>query len=135
MKSLIVDDILENRLLLYSIIHPFGPCDQAANGLEAVDLVEAAIADEIPYDLILLDIMMPKMDGQRALRTIRTLEQEYGFSGSNEAVILMVTAVDTPEAATEAFFTGYCTDYLLKPITRQIVLEKLQEYGLIHDWE
>ena len=131
MKVLIVDDILENRRLLGGILSPFGQCDMAGNGVEAVELVEAALAEERPYNLILLDIMMPKMDGLAALQVIRTKEQEYGVMGTKESVIIMVTADNSPDAVTQAFFKGYCTDFLAKPITRQVMLDKLKEYKLI----
>ncbi|MBF0190969.1 MAG: response regulator [Magnetococcales bacterium] len=131
MNILIADDYLENRRFLYDLLLPFGSCDQAANGLEAVDLVEASLVEEIPYNLILLDIMMPVMDGQSALHAIRALEVEYGVAGAREAVIIMVTALDAPEAVTEAFYKGYCTDYIIKPFTRRVLLDKLKEYNLI----
>ncbi|MEO5355588.1 MAG: response regulator, partial [Magnetococcus sp. XQGC-1] len=63
MKILVVDDMVENRMLLSGFLSEFGQCDMAVNGVEAVELVEAALAEEMPYNLILLDIMMPKMDG------------------------------------------------------------------------
>ncbi len=133
MKILIVDDILENRRLLHGILSSFGHCDMAGNGVEAVELVEAALAEESPYNLILLDIMMPKMDGLAALQAMRAKEEEYGVKGSRESVIIMVTADGSPDSATQAFFKGYCTDYLVKPITRQVLLDKLKEYKLIAD--
>ncbi|MBF0125214.1 MAG: response regulator, partial [Magnetococcales bacterium] len=131
MKTLIVDDILENRKLLQDILKPYGSCDMAADGFEALAFVEAALDEEEPYNLILLDIMMPKLDGQAALQRIRALEQQHGCVGTKEAVIFMVTANDSPREAASAFFKGYCSDYLTKPILRQTLISKLQEYRLI----
>ncbi|WP_130470986.1 response regulator [Candidatus Magnetaquicoccus inordinatus] len=131
MKILIVDDVVANRIMLGNFLTPLGQCDMATNGVEALDWVEAALAENRPYDLILLDIMMPKMDGQETLKAIRDLEQTHQQSGGKEAVILMVTAYDAPEMVTQAFFKGYCTDFLSKPITRQVLMDKLQEYGLL----
>jgi two-component system chemotaxis response regulator CheY len=48
-------------------------------------------------------------------------------------VIIMVTADSSPDAVTQAFFKGYCTDFMAKPITRQAMLDKLREYKLIED--
>ncbi|MEO5350465.1 MAG: response regulator [Magnetococcus sp. YQC-3] len=131
MKILVVDDMVENRMLLSGFLSEFGQCDMAVNGVEAVELVEAALAEEMPYNLILLDIMMPKMDGLAALRAMRTKEQEYGVMGSKESVIIMVTADSSPDSVTQAFFKGYCTDFLPKPITRQVLFDKLNEYKLV----
>ncbi|MEO5340672.1 MAG: response regulator [Magnetococcus sp. MYC-9] len=133
MKVLIVDDILANRMLLRSIMAPMGSCDMATNGVEALEWVEAALAAGEPYTVILLDIMMPKMDGQAALQAIRMKEQAYGMTGARESVILMVTADGSPDAVTQAFFKGYCSDFLTKPITRQVLMDKLREYHLPMD--
>ncbi|MBF0125386.1 MAG: response regulator [Magnetococcales bacterium] len=131
MRTLIVDDTLDNRRLLWDILKPFGPCDMASNGIDALNLIEVAMDEGEPYDLVLLDIMMPKMDGQEALQRIRALEQQRGRVGPKEAVIFMVTANDSPREAAAAFFKGYCSDYLTKPILRRTLLDKLQEYQLI----
>ena len=133
MRILVVDDILANRMMLGSILTPLGHCDMATNGVEAVEWVEAALAEEDPYDLILLDIMMPKMDGQAALQLIREKEASYHVTGAKESVIIMVKADSSEDAVTQAFFKGYCTDFLAKPIIRQVLLDKLREYGLITD--
>ncbi|MBF0179715.1 MAG: response regulator [Magnetococcales bacterium] len=130
-KILIVDDHLHGRQLLHAILRPFGHCDLAENGMDAVVLVEDALRHNAHYDLILLDIMMPEMNGQAALHAIRAAERDLGMAGNKEAVIFMVTGVSSTPAVIEAFFKGYCTDYLTKPITRQILLDKLQEYRLI----
>ncbi|MBF0163001.1 MAG: response regulator [Magnetococcales bacterium] len=131
MKTLVVDDSPMFCRLMCDILSSFGPCDMAVNGMDALGLVEKALVEQAPYQLILLDIMMPKMDGQVALQAIRAMEQKYGVPGAEEVVILMVTALDSPFAVTEAFFKGYCTDYLVKPITRQDLFDKLREYKLI----
>lgn len=69
-KILVVDDIEVNRLILVKILHSLGAsCDVAGNGQEAVDLFESS--EEGEYDLILMDIQMPVMDGYTATRTIR----------------------------------------------------------------
>ncbi|MEO5331533.1 MAG: response regulator [Magnetococcus sp. YQC-5] len=135
MNALIVDDIPENRNLLADILKPFAQCDVAANGLEAVEIFEAELVDGSPYDLVLLDIMMPVMDGQEALKKMRALEQEHHVPEENQTAIIMITAVDAMSEITEAFEKGGCTDYLHKPITRGKLLVKLGEHGLVaKDW-
>jgi signal transduction histidine kinase/DNA-binding response OmpR family regulator len=66
-KILIVDDIAENRLLLREFLHEFGfELEEAIDGLEATEMIR-----EENYDLILMDIRMPRMDGCEAIRFIR----------------------------------------------------------------
>ncbi|MBF0620522.1 MAG: response regulator [Magnetococcales bacterium] len=129
MKILIVDDEANNRLLLSQLLASHGDCDLAVNGREAVEAFELSLADGEPYDLICLDIMMPEMDGQAALKKIRALEEEFEISG--DTIIFMTTALDTEEHVVKAFFHGHCTDYLAKPISRESLEEKLNQYNLI----
>ena len=131
MKILIVDDEPNNRILLQKIMAPYGDCITAVDGLEAVEIFEFALTDEEPVDIIMLDIMMPRMDGQEALKRIRALEKEYQIPAREMVFVFMVSALDTEKQVAEAFFRGYCTDFLSKPITSDRVLRKLKEYGLI----
>ena len=131
MKILIADDQFNNRVLLERILSDYGKCDFATTGLEAVELFEFALENGSPYDLVCLDIMMPGIDGQIALRRIRTIEEENGLQGDNATVIFMISALDSETEVIKAFFRGGCTDYLAKPISRSKLLEKLKEYKLI----
>lgn len=135
MRILIVDDERNNRLILQktleSILPPVITCDLVVDGLEAVEAFILAFEEKQPYDLVLLDIMMPEMNGQDALKSIRAFEKEQNVAGEKDTTIFMVTALDTEKQVVEAFFRGCCTDYLLKPITRDKLLEKLKEYHLL----
>ena len=131
MKTLIADDELPNRILLNQLLSPFGECDLVINGQEAVEAFEFALEDGNPFDLICLDIMMPVMNGQQALKTIRQLETEHGITGVNSSVIFMVSALDTEDQVVQAFFKGGCTDYLTKPISKEKLHAKLKENRFI----
>ena len=133
MKILIADDNLNNRMLLVKMLSTYGDCDSVENGIEAVESFEYAIENGNPYDFVCLDIMMPEMDGQAALKRIRQLEIEKGLRTTKEAVIFMVSALDTESQVVEAFFRGGCTDYLTKPVTHEKILSKMREYNLLPD--
>ncbi|GAB0057618.1 Chemotaxis protein CheY [Candidatus Magnetaquicoccaceae bacterium FCR-1] len=133
MKILIADDEAHNRLLMEKILSPYGHCDLVVNGKEAIEACEMALLDGDPYDLVCLDIMMPEMDGQEALRSIRELERARNSEDGEEMVIFMVSALNTEEQVVQAFFRGGCTDYLGKPVTRDKVLEKMRQYNLIDE--
>jgi two-component system, chemotaxis family, chemotaxis protein CheY len=135
MKCLVVDDQEENRVILSTSISPYGRCDLVANGSEAVELFRLEFASGEPYDLVLMDIMMPVMDGQEALQKIRDHEKNAGIPVGKGATIIMVTAVDAHSEVTEAFEEGLCTDYINKPINRSKLLVKLAEHNIIpEDW-
>ncbi|MBF0176236.1 MAG: response regulator [Magnetococcales bacterium] len=130
MKILIADDEANNRILLENFLSPYGSCDSVVNGLAAVETFEMAVRDGAPYDLVCLDIMMPELDGQKALVRIRKLESELRSDG-REAAIFMITALDVEEHMLRAFLIGGCTDYLIKPITSRKVVEKLRQHRII----
>ena len=131
MKILIVDDRFEHRKLLQSWLKKYGQCDLIANGQDALELFEDGLENNAPYDLVLLDIMMPKMDGLTALRRLRDLELAFGVPGKEESVIIMVTAVATHNNVLDAYRKGRCTDFLAKPVSRKALFEKLIQNQLL----
>jgi two-component system chemotaxis response regulator CheY len=134
MKTLIADDDFVSRLLLQKILKSYGPVDLAVNGREAVEAVRAALAAGEPYDLICLDIMMPEMDGQEALKEIRRIEAAAGAAGSNRPKIVMTTALADMENVMEAM-QAKCDHYLTKPVQKAKLLEELRRLALIPDAE
>lgn len=131
MKILIVDDEPNVRILLQEILEPYGSCDLVISGDEAVAIFEAELHDNTPYTLVLMDIMMPRMDGQKALKRIRQLEREHGVSPQDEVVVIMISALNTPTAMVEAYGRSGCTDYVTKPFTPEQLLEKLRKHRLL----
>lgn len=131
MRFLIVEDDFINRKFLQTILSPYGECDIAVNGREAVEAVRAAFETEAAYDLVCLDIMMPEMDGQEALRQIRALERERGQEAVRELPVVMTTALDDPKSVVEAYYRGGATSYVPKPIDRQLFLQLIKNLGII----
>lgn len=130
MKTLIVEDDFISRKLLQTILSPYGTCDVAVNGREAIQAFNLALEEGIPYDLICLDIMMPEMDGREVLQEIRRIEDARVIIGKAGVKIIMTTAVSDPRVIMEAF-KSQCEGYIVKPIDRQSLLEKIKEVGLI----
>ena len=130
LKMLIVDDELANRLLLKAIMTPYGDIDFANDGEQAVEAFKNGYENGLPYDVIFLDIMMPHMDGQTALKIIRRIERERRVGPGKDVNIFMVSCLDD-ENVLEAFFRGQCTDYIKKPYTANYLLDKMREYALI----
>jgi two-component system, chemotaxis family, chemotaxis protein CheY len=129
-KTLIVEDELTSRVMLREILKRYGAPQVALNGKEALDAVSAALQAAEPFDLICLDIMMPEMDGQEALKRIRQLEERSGLDAQKRAKVIMTTAhadKDNVLAAIE----GQCDYFLVKPIDGRALLEELRRLGLI----
>ena len=116
-KILLVDDS-STILMMEKFILRNGPYDlvTAANGEEGVQKA----AEHLP-DLILLDVIMPKMGGFEACRVIRSTEETKGIP------IIMVTT--RGEAANvEAGWANGCTDYVTKPINSIELLAKVRNF-------
>ena len=79
MRILIVEDDLASRKIMLKILSKYGECDVTVDGLEAVDAFMLAQKENKPYDLVCLDIMMPKLDGVNVLKVIRSLEDKKNY--------------------------------------------------------
>jgi two-component system, chemotaxis family, chemotaxis protein CheY len=130
MRTLIVEDDFTSRLLLEEILKTYGSINTADNGREAVATVKDALDAGEPYDLICLDIMMPEMDGQEALRKIRDEEERRGITLSNGVKIVMTTALDDPKNVIAAY-QNLCDTYIIKPIQKKMLLNALSKLGLV----
>ncbi|PKL45370.1 MAG: hypothetical protein CVV42_18555 [Candidatus Riflebacteria bacterium HGW-Riflebacteria-2] len=114
-KILLVDDEPFNRDMLSRRLQKRGlQVIQAESGKEAL----ALIAGELP-ELVLLDVMMPDMDGIETLRKIREKHP------AQELPVIMVTARDATDDIVEALELG-ANDYLTKPVDFQIALARIR---------
>ena len=130
MKSLIVDDDFFSRRILQTMLAGYGECHVAVDGKEALFAFKQALAEESPYDVICLDIMMPEMTGQEVLKKMREIEASKNILGSSSAKVIMTTALDDKENIKTAF-REQCESYLIKPISKAKLLSVLDEFGLI----
>lgn len=133
LKVLIVDDSDLQADILESILDDMGikNITKAINGIHAVKYVEEALQDGAAYSLVFLDIVMPEMDGQEALKRIRALEKEAGVGENDKSTIIMLTSLSSPEDMITALIEGECTDYVVKPVAESILNAMLIKYGLI----
>lgn len=112
---LVVDDNISNASMLVSLLEPLGfAVATAGNGREAVDL-----AVEQRPDLVLLDLMMPEMDGLEAAKEMR-LHREMA-----ETRIIGLSALVTENSRRDEFM-AVCDDFMAKPIQIEQLLEKIE---------
>ena len=120
-RLLIAEDIEINREILISLLEDTGIIiDCAENGKEALEMIEAAPEK---YDIVLMDVQMPQMDGLEATHRIRALP---ALQRGTLPIIAMTANVfkDDVEACLEAGMD----DHLGKPLDIGKVLEKLRQY-------
>lgn len=130
MRTLIVEDDFTSRLLLQSFLSKYGECHIAVNGREAVEAFRAARESGQWYDLICMDIMMPEMDGQTAVKEIRALEEAGGTLSSDGVKIIMTTALDDVKNVVQSF-QALCDAYLFKPIDTGMLLGHIRNFHLV----
>ena len=112
---LIVDDLPENLAVLSELLHPHYRVLVANSGQKALRIVGQ---DHSP-DLILLDVMMPDMDGYQVFEQLRA------NPGTNQIPVIFVTAMDSVESELNALDAG-AVDYITKPIVPSIVLARIR---------
>jgi two-component system, chemotaxis family, chemotaxis protein CheY len=130
MRCLIVEDDFGSRRLLQAMLREYGASDVVVDGQEAIDAFRLAWEENNPYDLVFLDIMMPNVDGQEALRRIRATESEIGIRDRDRAKVVMTTALGDPENVVQAFYEGGADGYVVKPIKRETLVSELEKLGL-----
>ncbi|XPV77432.1 MAG: response regulator [Desulfovibrio sp.] len=131
MKVLIVDDDFYCRTMVHEMLRPYAQCDIAVNGEEAIDAFRKSLKSGEPYDLVCLDLVMPEIDGHKALREMRAIEGEMGVHKSEETQVIVTTVLDNKEETHDAFFLGGATSYLVKPIDEKKLLSELESLGLL----
>lgn len=130
MRILIAEDDLVSRKFLFKFLSIYGECDLVVDGLEALDAVLISLKENKPYDLICLDIMMPKVDGVKVLKHIKDLETQKGILIEKRAKIIMTTALAETQFVQKAFEIG-CDAYAAKPIDTDKFVEVLRKLELI----
>ena len=130
MKILIAEDDFITRRLLKLILSQYGECDIAINGNEAVFAFDLSLKENNPYNLVCLDIFMPGLDGQQALKKIREIEFKAGIGGLDRVKVLIITALKDKENIMQAFNTG-CEAYIVKPFDKESIASELKRINLI----
>jgi CheY-like chemotaxis protein len=117
---LLVEDSADNRLIIQAYFKRVSDhIDIAENGAIAVEKFKSG-----KYDLVLMDVQMPVMDGYTATSEIRKWEREQG---RKETPIIALTAYAMKEDVQKSRDAG-CTDHLTKPIKRTTLMEAVQKY-------
>jgi PAS domain S-box-containing protein len=120
LRMLLVEDVAVNRELIATLLAPFDVAiEMAENGLLAVEAMQRA-----SFDLVLMDVQMPVMDGLTAVRTIRALPQ----ASARSTPIIAMTANVLPEQVRKCLDAGM-DDHLGKPISPAALLAVLSRWS------
>jgi two-component system chemotaxis response regulator CheY len=120
-KALVVDDSRAVRMILAKTLRELGyEVREAANGREALEVMES---EKTAVKLVLADWNMPEVDG---LELLKRLRQKPELSS---LVVVMVTTETEPAQMAAALEAG-ANEYVMKPFTKAILVEKLQMAGI-----
>ncbi len=118
-KILVVDDAEDNRNLIGLYLKKFPYLiDMAENGAQSIDKCRLNT-----YDLILMDIQMPVMDGYTAIKEIKGLEK-----GKEKHTPIIVFTANALESNKEESYKAGCDDYLVKPVQKKELLATIKKY-------
>jgi two-component system chemotaxis response regulator CheY len=131
LRCLIVEDDELSRELLALQMEPYALCDQAENGLIGVERFTDALQAGHPYDLILLDIMMPEMDGLEAAKAIRAFEEKQGITIEKGVAIVVLSSLSTPQDVIQAYVAAQSAAHLVKPVQPEKLVKTLRKLDLI----
>lgn len=131
MKCLIVEDDRVSCRVLESMISNYGSSDVVANGENAVALFQEAHDANNPYDLILMDIVMPEVDGLQSVLAIRKIEEQLNVHWMQRVKIIMTTSLDDPCVVAKALLELDASSYLVKPISLKKLEDELRALQLI----
>jgi len=121
LSVLVVEDGKENRMLIRAYLKKSPHrLEMAENGQEGLDKFMSA-----PYDMVLMDMRMPVMDGYAATQEIRRWEQKQGRTPTP---IIALTAHALKEDKQKCLDAG-CSDYLSKPVKKADLLRKIEEHS------
>jgi PAS domain S-box-containing protein len=119
MRILIAEDNLVNQKLAMKMLERLGyRADIAANGLEVLDAIQ-----KIHYDLVLMDMYMPEMDGMETTRLIVN-----AIPRDKQPVVIAMTANNIEEYK-ESYKAAGISDFLQKPMSADSLSECLQRWG------
>ena len=132
-KTLIVEDSDLQAEYLEEILNDLGirNVTKAADGIIGLECFKRALQEKSIYSLVFIDIVMPGMDGQELLKHVRAMEKDAGMAGIDRSIIIMTTALNTPNDMMEAIIVGDCDDYIVKPVDQDILGAKLRKYKLL----
>ncbi|MBN1840943.1 MAG: response regulator [Deltaproteobacteria bacterium] len=134
MKILVVDDDYVVRKKLSTIMESVGKCESVETGEAAVEAFRRAWENWAPFDLIMLDISMPDMEGTEVLYTIRDMERKKNIPDDKKAKIIMVSGYSDKDTVITSIQAG-CDDYIKKPFRRDVILQKIKNCRLGHHIE
>jgi CheY-like chemotaxis protein/nitrogen-specific signal transduction histidine kinase len=129
-RLLVVDDIATNLKVAEGLLSPYlATVDTSSNGMQAIEMVKQAISEMRDYDIVLMDHLMPEMDGIETTAAIRAWEKVQIASGvTQQQVPIIALTANAVVGMREMYIEKGFNDFLSKPID----ISKLDE--MLNRW-
>lgn len=128
MRILIAEDDTASARYMSGLLVRFGECVVCEDGEFALAAYRSALEEGRPFQLVCLDIMMPRKNGQEVLEEIRRLERQAGIRPGLGVKIIMTTAMGDMRSVMSAY-RGGATAYITKPILTERLFETICSLG------
>jgi len=128
MRILIAEDDATSARYMSGMLSRFGECTVVEDGELALTAYRAALEEDKAFQLICLDIMMPRKNGQEVLEEIRRQESAVGIAHGQGVKIIMTTALGDVRSVMSAY-KGGATAYITKPILTERLYETICSLG------
>jgi CheY-like chemotaxis protein len=125
MNFLVIEDEMIALIKMKALLSAYGKGTGVTNGYQALEQCAAAIKKGAPFDLITIDIGLPKVSGLQVLQAINKLEIDNDIPASKK---IIVTASGTKDNLVKAA-SGGCHDFLVKPVKKDTLEEKMAAWG------
>ncbi len=135
MKIIVVDDDKICSTIFKLEMSKYGQCDIVNNGPNAIKAYKESLETGFPYKLMLLDIIMPDMDGGEALRQIRQIEKDNNIPDIDKLRIIITTAFDdwyNRNIIINNLDYAY-ENYFIKSPDLSALKEKILDFGFVLD--
>lgn len=127
MRSLVIDDEFVALTKMTGLLGALGECDAATSGEQALMMFIKALENHKPYTLVTIDINMPDVNGITLLGRFNAEEKVRGCPRSRKFVVTAESRVANVRAA----LASDCDGFLVKPVRRAVLLEKLVAVDLL----
>ncbi len=129
-RILVVDDDRPALLYVSALLGAYSDVACAGNGSDAVARFTSALEQGEPFDAVVMDIMMPGMDGMEAVRRMRGMEAERGIAEESRTRVIMLSCLHDQEHLLAAQYEAGADAYLTKPAEPSAILEILSNLGV-----
>ncbi|MFZ5425902.1 MAG: response regulator [Thermodesulfobacteriota bacterium] len=131
LNILTVDDDEITQFHLNQLLLPLGRNRMAYSGEDAIARVEESIASGDGFDVILMDVIMPGIDGLKTVSEIVRLFNEKRIPLERRPKIVMLSSVEERETQIDALYACGADHYIMKPVDEEVLLGALKELGVI----